>query len=82
VEELRYFVFVCGWAVIGRIVLELDFAHPIAIAAIWLVGFVWFTGWLAVGPKAADALTLHWLSMLGGMAVIAILIYVLSIPFT
>jgi hypothetical protein len=81
-EELRFFLFICCWAVAGYIALELNLAHPMAIAAVWLVGFVWLTGWLAAGPKAADALVANWLGMLAGLAALGGMFALLSLPFS
>jgi hypothetical protein len=81
-EDVRFFLVACGWALVGLIVLRAEFAHPVAVGVMWLVGFVWLAGWLATGPKAADSLVVYWLAMLGGLATIGGLIALLSLPFS
>ena len=69
-EAAIYFFAVSAWAVVGRVLLELGI-NPIALTIVWLVGFVWLTGYLMAGVSAADLLTRRWLQMIGGIAILS-----------
>lgn len=60
-----------GWAIICRIILEADAISPLAIAVIWLVGFVWMTGYIIAGRNAADHLVKFGALYFGTTAAIA-----------
>lgn len=60
-----------AWALVARLLLALDLAHPLAIGAVWLVGFVWISGYIAAGADGADLLTKRWLQMLAGIGALA-----------
>lgn len=60
-----------AWAAICRLILDFTPVHPIAIGAVWLIGFVWMTGYIADDSNGADLLTKRWLQMLAGMGIIA-----------
>jgi hypothetical protein len=47
--------------------------NPIALFAVWLVGFLWGTGYIAAGIREADLLLKRWLQMMAGVVVLAII---------
>lgn len=59
-----------AWAVLCRLLLMLPI-HPVAVGAVWLIGFVWMTGYIAAGTSAADLLTKRWLQMMAGIVILA-----------
>jgi hypothetical protein len=79
---VKFFLGSCAWALVGIGVLQADIAAPIVVAIVWLVGFVWLAGWLAVGPREGDMLLLYWLAMMGGFAAIGGAIYAMIWLFT
>jgi len=70
-QFIAFLVVTMAWAALCRLILELDAVQPIAIGAVWLVGFVWLTGYIAAGRNSADLLTKRWLQMLAGIGVVA-----------
>lgn len=72
-DWLNFVVFALAWAVIGRALLFLPI-HPIAIAIVWLIGFVWGAGYFAAGKGAADRVVVVWLGFLGVIAALATVI--------
>lgn len=60
-----------AWAAICRLILELDTVQPMAIGAVWLIGFVWMTGYIAAGRNSADLLAKRWLQMLAVIGIVA-----------
>lgn len=48
--------------------------HPVATAAVWLIGFVWGTGYIISGKSGADRLSLVWLGTMAATAVAALAI--------
>lgn len=58
---------------VGAAILKLDFAHPVAIGAVWLVGFVWLAGYIAAGAKDADHLVEIWLTTMTVITIVALL---------
>lgn len=45
--------------------------HHVAVFIVWLVGFVWMTGYIAAGARDADYLLKVWLGMLAAMTAVA-----------
>lgn len=78
----RYIILILGWAVLGSIILSADFAHPLAVGVVWIIGFVWLTGWAASDGEDADALLKYWLITLAIMAIGGGLLYLAIFPFT
>lgn len=62
-EWLAFLAIVLGWAVIGRLVLEANVAHPFAVALVWFAGLVWLIGWVSGSARDADYL----LKLMAGM---------------
>ena len=70
IEWLTFLAVVFGWALAGRIVLELQVAQPWAVALVWLIGLIWLIGWAAGPVREADYL----LKLMGGATVGILLI--------
>lgn len=67
-QLLAFLIFAAGWSFACS--LFLGAVHPLAVFAIWLIGFVWGVGYIAAGKASADLLTKRWLQMMVGIAVI------------
>jgi len=59
------------WACVCRGFLELTDVEPLAVGAVWIVGFVWMTGYIASDAPSADLLTKRWLQMLAGFVLVS-----------
>lgn len=70
-----FLAFAVLWSCLGRLALLLPI-HPIAVAVIWLIGFVWGVGYIAAGKRTADRLTKVWLGTLAGTALFAALVVI------
>lgn len=70
-QFLAFIATTVGWALICRLVLEAQVAKPIAIAIVWLIGFVWLTGYIVAGRNSADHLVKFGVLYFGAMAAIA-----------
>lgn len=70
-EFLTFIVFVLAWTAAAGLLLDADLVHPLAIFAVWIVGFVWGVSYIASGKSDADLLTKRWLQMLAGIAALA-----------
>lgn len=65
-DALQFLVVAVIWSLAGTAVLSTGLVHPIAVFAVWLIGFVWMAGYIGSGVRAADYLTRAWLwSMVG-----------------
>lgn len=64
---------VLGWAVIGRLVLEADVVHPVALAIVWVIGLIWLIGWVVGSIKDADYLV----KLIAGMVAVPLAFVVL-----
>lgn len=51
------------WGLAGYATLHLT-VHPLAIGAVWLVGYVWGVGYIASDTRSADRLVKVWLASL------------------
>jgi hypothetical protein len=71
-QTVAFISFAAGWSVVCS--LFLGSVHPIALFAVWLVGFVWGAGYISAGTHLADLLTKRWLQMMLGLAVVGGLI--------
>lgn len=69
-QFLTFIATTAGWAVICRIILEAKAVSPAAVAIVWLVGFVWMTGYIIAGRNSADHLVKFGILYFGAMAVI------------
>lgn len=70
-QFLAFIAVTVAWAGICRGFLEFTDVEPLAIGAVWIVGFVWMTGYIAAGASAADLLTKRWLQMLAGFVLVS-----------
>lgn len=77
-----YLVFLVLWGLLGTAILRVGLVHPLAVGIVWIVGFVWLTGWFAAGPKDADALLRYWLSTLALIASAGAILFLILSPFT
>ncbi len=66
-----------AWAAIARAIVETHLVHPVALFVVWLVGFVWMTGYIITDSRGADLLTKRWAQMLLGIFAIAAIIVLL-----
>jgi hypothetical protein len=67
-QTAAFISFAAGWSLLCS--LFLGAVHPIALFAVWLVGFVWGAGYISAGKRLADLLTKRWLQMMLGLAVV------------
>ncbi|TGV15835.1 hypothetical protein EN816_00865 [Mesorhizobium sp. M8A.F.Ca.ET.173.01.1.1] len=63
--------FAIGWSLAASLLI--GSVNPIALFAVWLVGFLWGAGYIAAGIREADLLLRRWLQMMAGVAVLAII---------
>lgn len=70
-QFLLFIAATLAWAGICRLILEAGIANPIAIAIVWLIGFVWMTGYIVAGRNSADHLVKFGALYFGAMAAIA-----------
>lgn len=70
IEWLRFMGVVLGWALVGRVILEMQIAQPWAVALVWFAGLIWLIGWAAGSAQTADYL----LKLMGGATVGILLI--------
>ena len=68
-----FLVFVVAWGLAGQAMLAFKI-NPIALAIVWLIGFVWGTGYIIAGKSGADRLATVWLGTMMATAVAALLI--------
>lgn len=77
-DWLAFVLFTICWALIGRALLFLPI-HPVAIAIVWLIGFVWGAGYIASGKADADRLLNVWLGYVGTVALAStVVVYLVS----
>lgn len=77
-EWLTFLAVVFGWALVGRVVLELHVAQPWAVALVWLIGLIWLIGWAAGSAREADYLLKLMGCIFGVMALIAGIVIALN----
>jgi hypothetical protein len=70
-QFLAFVSFTVAWSIAA--VIFLGVINPIAVFAVWLLGFMWGTGYIAAGIREADLLLKRWLQMMAGVAVLAII---------
>jgi hypothetical protein len=61
------------WAIAGQAMLAFH-VQPIAVAIVWLIGFVWGTGYIITGRSGADRLATVWIGTMAATAAAAFLI--------
>ncbi len=55
----------------ARLVLETGTVHPVAVAIVWFVGFVWISARIMSDERGADRLVVMWLGTLSVQVAIA-----------
>ena len=63
--------FAISWSIAACLLISS--VNPIALFAVWLLGFLWGAGYIAAGIREADLLLKRWLQMMVGVAVLAII---------
>lgn len=63
--------FAIGWSIAACLLI--GGVNPIALFTVWLLGFIWGTGYIAAGIREADLLLKRWLQMMAGVAVLAVI---------
>jgi hypothetical protein len=63
--------FAIGWSVVAGLLI--GSVSPVALFAVWLLGFLWGAGYIAAGVREADLLLKRWLQMMAGVAVLAVI---------
>lgn len=71
IDGLQFLAAAVVWALVGRAILETGLVHPVALFAVWLIGFVWIAGHMSAGTRAADHLVKTWLGTMAALTVIA-----------
>lgn len=61
---VQFLIATVVWGTLAALILHLRIVHPIAVFIVWIVGFVWITGYIASGPRDADQLLKSWLGTL------------------
>lgn len=69
----RFLVFALVWSALAGAALSLP-VHPLAIFAVWAVGFLWGTGYIIDGPKGGDALTIYTVGQWAALAAVAVVV--------
>ena len=70
---VRFMTFALVWSALASAMLKTP-VHPLAIFAVWAVGFLWGTGYIIDGPKGGDALALYTVGQWAALAVIAVVV--------
>ena len=68
-QFLAFVVFLVVWSLLANLALGARI-HPIAVFAVWIIGFVWGVAFIADGKRTADYLTKRWLQMMVGVVLI------------
>lgn len=68
-QLLAFVVFLVVWSLLANLALGMHI-HPIAVFAVWIIGFVWGAAYIADGKRTADYLTKRWLQMMIGVVLI------------
>lgn len=68
-----FLIFCLVWALAGRAMLAFHI-NPVAVAIVWLIGFVWGVGYIIAGKSGADRLSLVWLGTMAATAIAALAI--------
>lgn len=70
-QLVAFGTFTIGWSIAASLLVGL--INPVALFAVWLLGFLWGTGYIAAGIREADLLLKRWLQMMAGVAVLAVI---------
>jgi hypothetical protein len=74
-DGLKFFIAVCAYALLGRLALDVAALFlpkrtaAIVVAFPWLLGFIWLSGAVLLGPRGGNALLRWWIGIYGGMAI-------------
>lgn len=64
-----FIAFIIGWSLLANLAGRMHI-HPIAVFAVWLIGFVWGCAYIMAGKYAADHLTKRWLQLMIGVVLV------------
>ena len=73
-DAFQFLIATVIWSLVGADVLKTGQVHPIALFAIWLIGFVWMAGYIGSGVRVADHLTRVWLWTMVAIVAVGIVI--------
>lgn len=68
-QFIAFVGFIVGWSLLANLAVMLK-VNPIAIFAVWIVGFVYGVGLILDGSLSAALLLKRWLQMLAGAAIL------------
>lgn len=68
-QALAFISFAAIWSFSCSLLLHSSI-HPVAVFAVWIVGFVWGVGFIVAGKADADLLLRRWLQMMACAIVI------------
>jgi hypothetical protein len=71
-QFLAFVTYAAVWSIACR--LMIGTVNPLALFAVWLVGFVWGVGYIAGGLREADLLLKRWLQMMAGTVALALVV--------
>lgn len=69
----RFLAFVLIWTALAGAMLRAPI-HPLAIFAVWSVGFLWGTGYIIDGKGGGDALTVYTVGYWIALAVVGLIL--------
>ena len=61
-QLLAFVFFFSVWSLLAYVAVGLKI-QPLAVFAVWLIGFVWGVGYIAAGKIDADLLLKRWVQM-------------------
>lgn len=67
-DFLSFIAFVLLWSAGAGLMLRTG-VHPLAIFAVWTVGFIWGVAYILAGKRSADLLLKRWFQLMIGVAV-------------
>lgn len=70
-QFVAFGTFAIGWSIAAGLLV--GSINSVALFAVWLLGFLWGTGYIAAGIREADLLLKRWLQMMAGVAVLAVI---------
>lgn len=73
----RFLAFVLIWTFLAGMMLRTPI-HPLAIFAVWVVGFLWGVGYIIDGQRGGDALTIYTVGYWIALAVVG-LVFVVAV---
>ncbi|TGQ11234.1 hypothetical protein EN858_15035 [Mesorhizobium sp. M4B.F.Ca.ET.215.01.1.1] len=70
-QFVAFISFAVAWSLAASLLI--GSVNPAVLFAVWLLGFLWGTGYIAAGLREADLLLKRWLQMMAGVAVLAVI---------